>query len=183
MGNIVPGLMSFPLAATGLWLWRPDDPLRLLPLALLAAFPVLGWLALAFFGLWSNSAMRTELGQRFGRERGQANGSVLFVGLSRANYRSLLDPHEDIALLIFYSDELEVYGEKNQFRLRRESISSLRLRPNTHSLILLGGWIEFGCGEQTFLIESRQNDSLLINKLQRKRLLAKLQEWRTTGTI
>lgn len=183
MGNLVPGLLSFPFAATGLWLWSPDEPLAIMPLALLAAFPLCGWFALAFFGLWSNGAMRTELGQRFGRERGAASGSVLFAGIARPGFRSLLDPHEDIALLIFYPEELEVYGEKLQFRVQRSHIQRVALRPNTHSWIGLGGWIAFECGEQSFVAESRQNDALIANRWERKRLAKGLERWRETGVI
>ena len=183
MGNLIPGLLSFPLAATGLMLWRPEDPFQPLPLALLAAFPILGWFALAFFGLWSNASMRTELGQRYGRERGAASGPMLFVGMARPGFRSLLDPHEDIALLIFSPTELEVYGEKAHFKIPRVAITGVRLKSNTHSWIALGGWISIECGEQTFLIESRQSDILLDNKLKRRSLAAQLEQWRTTGTL
>lgn len=183
MGNLVPGLLSFPFAATGLLLWRPEDPFRPLPLGLLVAFPVFGWVSLALFGLWGNSSMRSELGQRFGRERGQATGPMFFVGLSNPGYRSLIDPHEDIALLIFGKDELEIYGEKERFFVPRESDLVFRLKANTHSWIGLGGWVQIESPKRSFFVESRQNDILFLNRLQRKRLLAALEQWRTTGAI
>ena len=127
--------------------------------------------------------MRSELGQRYGPEPGAAAAPILFVGMTRPGFRSLMDPHEDIALLIFSPTELEVYGEKAQFRIPRASITGVKLKPNTHSWIGLGGWIVIECGEQTFFVESRQSDVLVDNKLKRKRLAAQVEKWRVTGEI
>lgn len=177
MGNLVPGLLSFPFAVAGALLWKPDSPLDSMPLVLLGLFPVVGWISLSAFGLWSNAGMRDELGKKFGRERGRPDTEMQFVGFASPFYKSLLDPHEDIGFLILHSDELEIFGERQTVRIPRARITGIRLKKNTHSWVGLGGWVVVESPEQTVLIESRERDTLVGNRGQRAKFKAKLDSW------
>lgn len=177
MGNLVPGLLSIPFAVAGLWMWRPEDPLALLPICLLAAFPLVGWFSVSLFGLWSNSAMRDELGARFGRERGRPEGELMFVGLAWQGYRSIWDPHQDLALLQIRPDTLEFFGDSTSFSLKRSEVQAVGLGKNTHSYLGLGGWVRLSCRQGVLGIEPRMANTLLGNRRRRKQLLTLLQAW------
>lgn len=176
-GNLIPGLLSFPLAGAGLVLWNADDPLRPLPLALLGLFPFWGWLCLNFFGLASNRVMADALGQRYGREYGRPDAEREFVGYASPSFRSVWDPHEDVAWLFLHPDQLELYGDQIRANLLRRDVLQVRLRPNVHSWLGLGGWIEVIGRGQTWRIEPRRYSTLLGNRRYRKQLYARLVAW------
>ncbi len=177
MGNLVPGLLSFPFAVGGYLLWNPDSPLEWMPIAVLALFPVIGWISLSAFGLWSNAAMRDELGKRYGRERGRPEDPLIFVGFATPQYRSVLDPHEDIGFLVLHPEALEIYGDQRTEHRKREEITGIRLAKNTHSWVGLGGWVVVESPSGNLLIESREKDSLAANRKNRVRLLESLRNW------
>ncbi len=181
LGNVVPGVLSFPLAIAGVFLWRPEDPFAVLPLALLLAFPIAGWVMLGIFGLWGNAAMRDELGRKFGREHGRPETPLIFVGVATPKFRSILDPHEDVAFLQIQPESLFFYGDATTFELAKSDIQGFKLAPNTHSILILGGWIVIETSNGKTLVEPRQKDTLWGNRKFRKQLIKELTEWKNTN--
>jgi hypothetical protein len=154
------------------------DPLGA-PLAWLVGGQVAGWLGVAFLGGTSNQAMREELAVRLARRLPAPPASADFVGLSTTQHRSLADPHEDVGFLYLQPNGLSFWGEKYQMHVPWQSIESIRSRPNVHTWLGLGGWIELvGVEHGTpfrLWIEPRASASAFANKSRRKALLAELR--------
>ena len=178
MGNIVPGLFAFPCLAVGLWMFRPESPFQLAPLIWVAAFPIVGWVALAYFGLFGNAQMRSEVGRSMDRQRGPQREERLFVGYARPEFRSILDAHEDVGFLIFGPEDLEYFGEAARWSLKKQQILAVGLKPNIHSLVGLGGWIEIKTVDRIFLIEPRERNSLIGNRGLRRATAERIDVWR-----
>lgn len=180
--NVVPSLLCLPLGAAGVLLYRIEKPWAPLPLALLVACPLLLWIALNFLGLLGNEMMRGELARQLGRERGPLTEEVFFAGIARPKFTSALDPHEDVAFLILHPDALEVYGEQIKLSIPRGAITGIRRRPNVHSLVGLGGWVEVQYlspdGPTALRIEPRVHHTLLKNQAERRQLQKKLEQWK-----
>lgn len=180
-GNLVPAILSLPFAAGGLYLYRPENPLDLLPIGLLAAFPVVGWFCLNAFGLWGNDQMRAQLGRIYGRERGQKSDQMIFVGYAKPGFRDALDPHQGIGFLIIHPDHLELYGETEQITIPKSVIKGFSLRRNMHSALFLGGWLVIEAGENTLFIEPREKISLRGNRKYRGILKQELEKWKASN--
>lgn len=180
MGNLLPTLLCAPLLFGGLMLYNPARGLTGPSLWLLLAFPVVGWVAVNYLGLFGNAAMRGVLGRRLDRFEPGAK-DLVFVGYARPEFGSALDPHEDLGFLIFEEGRLRFEGELHQLSLDRDEISEFTLRSNIHSLLFLGGWVSVEYVEHLrptrWLLEPREKPTLLANRRYRRVLLQKLRDW------
>ncbi len=168
MGNLLPGILSVPALVGGLILFRLDDPFNSLPLLLMFGSSVVGWLLINCLGLYDNSTMRTELGRRLDRDLGAEPRRQIFIGYSKPKFRSILDPHENVGFLIIEPDKWILFGEQAKRIILTKDILEVSWRKNTHSSILLGGFLRLdyrdSTGIQTVNIESREKGTLLANR-------------------
>lgn len=181
LGNLIPAVFSLPFAAIGLIQFRPESPLALNPILWLAAFPVVGVIALNFTGLFGNSSMQNELGKRWGRAHGAPKGELNFIGFAHPNFKSIWDPHQEIGFLVINEDHLLIFGENEEFKIEKSSITDLRFRSNAHSWIGLGRFICIEAGPSTLYIEPRKYQSILKNKRHGATLLEQLKQWRAAS--
>lgn len=168
MGNVVPTLVFAPGFVAGLVLiLKSGDPLGPGLWLLIGSF-ALGWIAVNAFGLSGNQAMRTELAARLGLT---ASGGE-FVGFARPTYRSRIDPHEDVGFLVLGEEGLRFTGDTLTVDLSWTAVERVRLRPNIHTLLGLGGWISIeGNLEGTpvrMLVEPRNHNTLWANARERR---------------
>lgn len=164
----------------GVILFDVEQPFEGPGLWLILTFPVIGWLSVNVLGLASNGVMRDEMGRRYGREFGTPSADLWFVGMARPSFRSVLDPHEEVALIWRDGDHLVVMGDLTRHEIPQSAITDVRLKRNIHSLFFLGGWVsltwEESSGTQTLLMEPRQKHTLLANNRLRKALMKYLIE-------
>lgn len=181
MGNLLPSLICLPFLVVALLLFKPAKPLDPTALWWFAAFPAVGWLALNQFGFFQNAFMRRELARRLGFVDPKSQQDLVFVGIARPKYRSILDPHEDVGFLAIHPDRLEFMGETVQVDLSRKNVTRIRMRMNPHTLVLLGQWIsvegQVGLTPVRLLIEPREKTTLLGNLLYSRHLKARLEAW------
>lgn len=180
LGNLLPLAFSLPFLILGAAEAAERGPTRQMFLWLLLFFGT-GWLATALLGALGNGALRQAIGKRLHHARGFDQTEKRFVGFATPAYRGLFDPHEDVGFLILHPDRLEFFGDSHQVILRREHIERVRLRPNIHSWLFLGGWVSVeGTRKGTpirFLIEARESSAQIVNALQRRPLRDRLQRW------
>lgn len=179
MSNLVPLLLSVPVFVAGMLFYQQGRMLQ--AFVFWGAFPVVGWLAVNFLGLFQNGRMMRVLRPRFLDEYPELADSAVFVGFARPKYRSLLEAHEDIGWLLLHRDRIEFLGERQRHSLAREEIHGARFRANAHSLLGLGRWISIeGMRDGKpvrLMIEPRQRGSLLANKRLSGTILNTIQEW------
>lgn len=182
IGNLVPAILSLPLLVVGLWLFQVDRPFEGPGLGLVLAFPVLAWFLTNWLSLLPNPEIRNELGRVFGRKHGNVKPGMMLVGVARPNYRGLLDPHEDVAFLWKAEKTWHVMGEIIEESFRQDEITDVRLTPNIHSLMGLGGWVRVDMGkERVLLFEPRERATLIGNKKLRKKLRLELMGGQKNG--
>lgn len=174
LGNVLPAALSLPILFIGIMLFKVDDPFSGPGLWLILAFPLFGWISLNLLGLCTNALMRDEMGRRYGREYGTAPDELWFVGMARPKFQSLLDPHEEVALIWRDGDTVHIMGDLTRHAILQSSIVGIKLRRNVHSWVLLGGWIQLTWqtpdGYQELFLEPRQRNTLLANRRLRRRL-------------
>lgn len=184
-GNAVPALVSVPFAVGGGLLYARTGQLSAWSFALLCAFPIFGWIGLALCGSTGNREMRAAIAHAMNKAFPELSAAPLFVGFARPAFRSVLDAHEDVGFLIIQPDRLTFFGETIRATLGRSEITAIRLRPNIHTWVGLGGWISIeGVSEGRpirMLIEPRRHSTMLGNAMERKRLLSELQRWLSRG--
>ena len=185
LGNLIPALVVLPFAVAGLYLlWRDaqekGDFLGWGLVVFAVAVP-LGWLAVNFFGLYQNAAMRREMQQRLRRSREKVTSRRYFVGFSTPVFRSVIDAHQDVGYIILHPDKLEFYGDVIKAELRKDSIIGIRFRANPHTLLGLGRWISVeGLVNEApvrMLMELRECATLLGNLRRSKALKQRLETW------
>jgi hypothetical protein len=174
MANLVPACFFVPLFAAGLLLFQRGHVS--LALALFAATPVAGWLAVNSFGLFENRKMKAEL-----RRLLDGVAGAVFVGFAPPGRVSALDPHQDLGWLLIHPDRIEFRGERATHVMMRGEIGSVRFRPNVHSLVGLGRWISIEGTRNgkpvRMLIEPRERSTLLANRKLGAQLLDRLLSW------
>ncbi len=180
-GNLIPALFALPPLAVGVGLLLKGQTLEGPGLVWIAASPALGWIAVNFFGLFQNGAMRREMESRFK----PLPPRRFFVGMARPRFGSALDAHEDLGFLCLHDGFLEFRGEAMQHRLSKAQIHAVRLRPNFHSLVLLGRWISIeaslGTRPVRLLVEPRERATMMGNFLLASRLCRYLKAWLAEG--
>lgn len=179
-GNLLPLLLGLPFAGLAGWEVVQNGP-TFAALGLAVAWTATTWLATNFLGLLGNRHMKRATELRLKAQGVDLADERWFVGFARPSYRGALDPHEDIGWLNLRSDEVEFIGTTERFQLDRAMVTAIRLRPNPHSWVGLGGWVSIegkaGDTEIRMLIEPRDHSTLWANRKLRRRLYARLKEW------
>lgn len=181
MGNLIPGLLSLPPAALGLWwmysrerIWGPG-------LLIFAVSPLLAWVLVNYLGLFGNESMKTALHKRLHAAKPRLADVHYFVGIATPKHASFLDPHEDIGYIVLHQDALEFFGDYLNLSIAKSQIVSVTFRPNIHSVIGLGRWVsvEGKMDERPIRlnVELREKPSLLGNLLLSKGLRDRIRSW------
>jgi hypothetical protein len=173
MGNLIPALFGLPLMAVGLVLMYRSGQVLGRELLWVVGGLALGWIAVNFFGLFQNRAMRHDMQMRLDARGGDQGRVKWFVGVATPTFVGVLDPHEDVGFLLLHDDRLEFFGEKLRVELPRATITAVTPRANVHTLIGLGRWIAVDATLEgraaRLLIELRERPTLLGNlRLSRK---------------
>jgi len=180
LGNVLPLALSLPFLVLGAAEAAERGPSRQMYIWLVLFFGA-GWLATALFGTIGNGALREAIGKRLHHARGFDQTEKRFVGFATPAYKGLFDPHEDVGFLILHPDRLEFFGDSQQVTVRREHIERVRLRPNIHSWLFLGGWVSVEGTRKgapiRLLIEARESSAQIVNALRRRPLRDRLQRW------
>lgn len=185
LGNLIPMLFSAPFAGIGLYaLWKSGNLLDR-GLIWLALAPAVGWIALNFTGLFENRKIQREIEMRLLADRPKPTYRRYYVGMATPAYRGVLDPHEDLGILLLHPDTVEYFGERHRVELPRSAVKEIRYRPNIHSWVGLGRWIslEATLDEKPvrLLVELRQRHTLLGNLRMSRTLMKKLRKWHAEG--
>lgn len=164
IGNLLPILCAAPFGILGLVLMYREGALLGRGFAVFSLTPIVGWLAVNWLGLFENGAMRRAMERRaihLPDER-------WFVGAATPTFVGLLDPHEDVGFLWIDDENIGFFGEHLRISIRRASVTSIRFRPNIHSLIGLGRWVSIEAvidGHPAQLrIEPRERPTLFGNR-------------------
>lgn len=176
MGNLAPSLMVAVLLSYGIWQIQVAGEIFSTGLWFVAAAPIAGWLGANFLGLYQNEAMKREIAHRYRQSKGDAlPAHAEFVGMATPAFQGLLDPHEDVGFLIVRDDKIEYFGEKHVLQIPRSALMEVKLGPNVHSWLLLGGWVvmEGRVGDKhiRLLLEPRKYRTLLQNNRYRRELV------------
>ncbi|MCG9895797.1 MAG: hypothetical protein MH204_10020 [Fimbriimonadaceae bacterium] len=167
-GNLAPLAVVVPgLAWTLMEAVNPSIRLVWAAGATLAA----GWLAVNLFGLVGTRRLKRDLIRSLKPPPPEPGRSVVFCGFARPSFRSALDPHEDLGFLVLSPESVEFRGELHHVRLNRHDLKAIRMRPNVHSLLGLGGWMSFEVAEGRLLVEPRERPTHLGNLLLARRLV------------
>lgn len=144
-----------------------------------------GVLVLNYLGLYGNRGMQRKFSLRYPALYPDAPAPTLFVGFARPDHKSLLDPHEDIGFLTLTDDSVAFRGEIHEVDIPKHCIESIRLRPNIHSWLWLGGWVSFEAkiADKTIRldIEPRKYHTLFANARFRRRFVKEAQAWLKTS--
>jgi hypothetical protein len=186
VANIVPLAALVPLAATLAVLWPTEGP-GLRVVALCAAFPVVGWLAVGLLGMVGNGAVRREMERRLDRALPGCRDSRMFVGFAGPGHRSALDPHEEVGWLLVREDALELVGDRTRTLVPRCRVRAVRRAPNSHTWLGLGGWVaiewEAEGSPALALVEPRESPTHFGNRPLGRDLASQLDEWSRTGRV
>ena len=180
-GNLLPALVWLPLTALGAFLLSTGRIAMFPGILILTAGQIGGWLALNAWGMAGNRAMRNTLTRRYAKNLPAEPTDCWFVGAATPSYVGLLDPHQDVGFLVIEPDRLRFLGDSMAIDLERERVTQIRLRSNVHSVLGLGRWVsvegQLDGKPIRLLIEPRTRRTLLANKADSKRLIARLRAW------
>lgn len=181
MGNLIPGLAAAPFAIYGIWWMAESGQVASRGFWIFAMSPLIGWLAMNFWGLHRNQGLRHRLFMRLKIARPEIAGPIWFVGIATPKYASLLDPHEDIGFLILHPERLEFFGDHLNLSIHKNDIYGLDFRPNPHSLVGLGRWVSVeghvaDCRIRLQL-EPRERRTLLGNLFYSGTLKRQIESW------
>ncbi len=183
IGNILPALVYFPLAATGATLIIVRQEFLGQGLWWLVASVVAGWLAMNFLALTGNEFLKRQLRRELSVNESIPE-SALFVGFSRPEFKSALDPHEDLGFLIVKPDRLIFLGENRRLEVARSAVERVGFRANPHTWVGLGRWVSIDervkGKDLKLLIEPRERRTLLGNLRAGSELAAQLRVWKTS---
>lgn len=186
MGNLIPLLISAPLAILGIWKMLSTGDFLGQGLTLFCAFPVVAWLSVNYFGLFKNRTMRREMLKRLRAARTDIPMQKFFVGVATPSHRGVWDPHEDVGYLMMFDAKLEFFGEKISTVIEKHCITSITFRPNPHSVVGLGRWISiegmFDHAPIRLNVELREKDTLLGNRILSSSLKKRLEVWLKSDT-
>lgn len=180
IGNLVPLLISGPFLLLGLKGY-PSTGLQGSTLALLVAFPVTGWLATNFFGNLGSAGLKAKIESKLSRDLQITQAERVFVGFARPGHVGLLDPHEDIGLLVIHPDRLQFMGFATHVELAKADVLGVAFRRNPHTWLGLGRWVSVEGRSDgravRLLVEPREAHTLLANRRLGTELRAKLLQW------
>lgn len=159
LGNVIPLIGGLGALAIGYPLIQAWS---FLPAWLIA------YLLLNRFGFFENAKIRREL------EAQGLKGEL--VGLVFDRPAPLLDAHAEVGMLEFNKKRLLICTEDRAIEMIWNEVQEIKLTPNPHSLLGLGGWIKLiAKGGQTLKIESRAKETMLASRKETKRLCAQLK--------
>jgi hypothetical protein len=143
--------------------------------------PLIGWLAMNFWGLHRNQSLRRSLYARFKIARPDLDAPFWFVGIATPKYASLLDPHEDIGFVVLHPDRMEFFGDHLNLSIYKNDIFGLDFRPNPHSLVGLGRWVSIegkvADSRIRLQMEPRERRTLLGNLFFSRTLSRRIEAW------
>lgn len=181
LGNIIPALLALPPACIGIAMMAIRGQIMGPGLYVFAAAPVVGWVGMNFLGLHRNGAMKAELVGFLKGVRPKLQAPRYFVGIATPTYTSLIDPHEDVGLLILHPDKMEFFGDHLNITLKRHDVTDIRFGANAHTVVGLGRWIvlEGRIGERRIRlqVELRERPTLMGNLLLSGRFKTRLDLW------
>ncbi len=181
MGNLIPALIALPVAAWGIAYMAAKSEIVGRGLVIFALAPIVAWMAMNFFGLYQNRQLKREIEGRLLSLRPQCRDPRNFVGIATPKYRSLVDPHEDVGLMILHADSMEFFGDRLNLTIPRQDIRSIGFRANPHTLVGLGRWvsIEGKIGAQAIRLQAELRDSgtLFGNFLRSGDFKRRLERW------
>jgi len=180
-GNLIPLLLSLPFLALGLRDLIPELAITNSTIVYLFLFVAIGYLATGIVGSWSNHTLARQLRFRFQAQGIAVADDAWFVGFARPNYRSSLDPHEDIGFLTLSHDGAEFRGEELHVQVAMTDLSRVVLRSNIHSWLGFGGWVSFEGAVNgqpvRLLVEPRRSETLWGNAAARRDLFRSAKRW------
>jgi len=182
MGNLIPAALATPFAGYGIWWMAASGQVGARGFWVFAMSPLVGWLAMNFWGLHQNQSLKTQLLKKLRITRPDVLQSpICFVGIATPKYSSMLDPHEDIGYLILEADRLEFFGDHLNLSIAKKDISGIDYRPNPHSLVGLGRWVavegRVGDSRIRLQMEPRERRTLLGNLLFSRTLRRQIEGW------
>jgi hypothetical protein len=181
LGNLVPALFWFPLAAIGVFTVAKNEQFLGPGLWFLAASTILGWLAVNQFGFFENRRMRLQLERILKVQDSEVKGEFIFVGFATPKYSSMLDAHEDVGFFQILPDRLVFVSETRRMELMRSDLTKIGTRANVHTVLGLGRWVSVDAevGEKKFrlLVEPRERSTMLGSRRYGARLVTRLREW------
>lgn len=125
-------------------------------------------MSLNCFGFYQNAKIRKEL-----IELG-AKGEL--VGFVFDRPPSLLDAHAEVGMLHVGSKRISITTEDRTVECSFSEVTNIFERPNPHSFLGLGGWIQLDFKEGPPLkIESRARDTMRASRSETKRLFHQLK--------
>src|SRR5579862_2164119 len=178
LGNLIPAAVASPFAIYGIWWMAASGQVGAKGFWIFAMSPLVGWLAMNYFGLHKNELLKAEVMNRIVATRPDIKATLCFVGVATPKYASLLDPHEDVGYLILHPDRIEFFGDHLNLSIAKHEISGVDYRANPHSILGLGRWISvegiIGDSRIRFEIEPRERKTLLGNLVFSRRVRARI---------
>lgn len=182
-GNLLPTLLSLPFLVLAVRSASSPNPFPQMWWYGLGFIGV-GWISLNLIGLIGNRKLKRTLELRFLANHPGDDRKRTFVGFAKPSYKGLLDPHEDVGFLILGEEDAEFWGSRIEMAVPKEVLTTVRFRPNAHSLLGLGRWVSIegrqGESEVRLLVEPRERATLLGNRRYSKRLRSEIQAWLET---
>ena len=131
-----------------------------------------------WWGLFENARMRREMEAKWRAAKRPEPIRRYFVGMATPAHSGMIDPHEDVGWLAVYPDKLEFFGDRFRTLVERDKIETIRLRPNAHSLVFLGGFVAVEGAGFRISFEMRDHPTLWRNNRQNKKLHSRLLQWK-----
>jgi hypothetical protein len=181
MGSVIPLIFTAPVLALGTR-EAVEQGFTLTLLGYVALVMVVGWVTTSLFGQVGSGGVKRWMAHKLQDERPADPNPKWFIGFATPDYRSMLDPHEDLGWLVLAEDEIDLIGTQLRLQIPRGALTQVTRKANPHTALGLGGWIaidweENGVVSQIFL-EPRARPTVLGNKLMIKRLIVELETWR-----
>lgn len=184
VGNVLPLVLAAPALAMAIKVFGEKGPSVEL-IVWIAAFMAAAWVFLALFAYVGNGGMKREIARRMHIERPFDRTARYFVGFARPTFKSALDPHEDVGFLVLHPERLEFWGGEHRISIKREDVTGIRFRANTHTLVGLGRWVSVEAVVEErpvrLLVEPREKWTLIGNLLFSRRLMRELMAWKGEG--
>ena len=181
LGTLIPAVFWLPPAVIGVYQILIKNQVGGPSLWWLLASTVLGWFAVNQFGFFENRRMQGQLKRILEVQSKSLAEEHYFVGFATPSFSSTLDAHEDVGFLCVYPDRLQFISETRTIDLPRTDITTVRFRPNVHSILFLGRWVSVegttGGKQVRLLVEPRVKTTLLGNRLFGSKLKVQLKKW------
>lgn len=129
---------------------------------------IITYMSLNCFGFFQNAKIRQEL-----TDLG-AKGEL--VGFVFDRPPSLLDAHAEVGMMHLTSKRLTITTEERKLEWPLTSVIDVIERPNPHTFLGLGGWIQLELeGQPPLKLESRARDTMRASRAETRRLYLQLK--------